>query len=86
MEGREVDLHPVLLLSVFDDEDENKLSYTDIHVQYKKLVSADICLAGQQRPARCPIKHTLLIAGFFGLHTHRPGFAKLLCLRRWRSC
>lgn len=24
---------------VFDDEDENKLSYTDIHVQYKKLVS-----------------------------------------------
>lgn len=27
-------------LSVFDDEDENKLSYTDIHIQYKKLVSA----------------------------------------------
>lgn len=27
-------------LSVFDDEDENKLSYTDIHMQYKKLVSA----------------------------------------------
>lgn len=32
-------------LSVFDDEDENKLSYTDIHVQYKKLVSADPRLA-----------------------------------------
>lgn len=25
--------------SVFDDEDENKLSYTEIHHQYKKLVS-----------------------------------------------
>ncbi|KAF3841898.1 hypothetical protein F7725_023849 [Dissostichus mawsoni] len=24
--------------TVFDDEDENKLSYTDIHLQYKKLV------------------------------------------------
>lgn len=24
---------------VFDDEDENKLSYTEIHLQYKKLVS-----------------------------------------------
>lgn len=24
---------------VFDDEDENKLSYTDIHMQYKTLVS-----------------------------------------------
>ncbi|TMS04801.1 Cilia- and flagella-associated protein 36 [Larimichthys crocea] len=24
--------------TVFDDEDENKLSYTEIHVQYKKLV------------------------------------------------
>lgn len=26
-------------LPVFDDEDENKLSYTEIHQQYKKLVS-----------------------------------------------
>lgn len=27
------------LFLVFDDEDENKLSYTEIHLQYKKLVS-----------------------------------------------
>lgn len=32
-------LMPMLFL-VFDDEDENKLSYTDIHMQYKTLVSA----------------------------------------------
>lgn len=25
--------------SVFDDEEENKLSYTEIHQQYKELVS-----------------------------------------------
>lgn len=29
----------LLPFSVFDDEDENKLSYTEIHEQYKKLVS-----------------------------------------------
>lgn len=29
----------ILPFSVFDDEDENKLSYTEIHEQYKKLVS-----------------------------------------------
>lgn len=27
---------------VFDDEDENKLSYTEIHQQYKKLVSINV--------------------------------------------
>lgn len=27
------------VLSVFDDEEENKLSYTEIHQQYKQLVS-----------------------------------------------
>lgn len=26
-------------LLVFDDEEENKLSYTEIHQQYKQLVS-----------------------------------------------
>lgn len=26
------------LISVFDDEDENKLTYTEIHQQYKQLV------------------------------------------------
>lgn len=71
-------------LPVFDDEDENKLSYTDIHVQYKKLVSADICFAGQQCPAWCLINITH--HWVFGLHTHRPGLTKPLCLRRWRSC
>lgn len=70
--------------SVFDDEDENKLSYTDIHVQYKKLVSADICFARQQCPTWCLINITH--HWVFGLHTHRPGLTKLLCLRRWRSC
>lgn len=28
------------LISVFDDEDENKLTYTEIHQQYKQLVRA----------------------------------------------
>lgn len=27
-------------VSVFDDEDENKLTYTEIHQQYKQLVRA----------------------------------------------
>lgn len=27
-------------LQVFDDEDENKLTYTEIHQQYKELVSS----------------------------------------------
>lgn len=38
---------------VFDDEEENKLSYTDIHMQYKTLVStgrADAGLALQSHP------------------------------------
>lgn len=30
----------VFNISVFDDEDENKLAYTEIHEQYKKLVSS----------------------------------------------
>lgn len=56
---REKSLHPILLFSVFDDEDENKLSYTDIHVQYKKLVSAHICVL-LSHSASSP----LLITGF----------------------
>lgn len=39
--GRSVNAESQTLtsFSVFDDEDENKLSYTDIHLQYKTLVS-----------------------------------------------
>ncbi len=28
------------MVSVFDDDDENKLTYTEIHQQYKQLVRA----------------------------------------------
>lgn len=33
------------VLSVFDDEEENKLSYTEIHQQYKQLVSSSTALS-----------------------------------------
>ncbi|KAG8123056.1 hypothetical protein E2320_018515, partial [Naja naja] len=29
--------HKILLFSVFDDEEESKLSYTEIHQEYKAL-------------------------------------------------
>lgn len=69
-------------LSVFDDEDENKLSYTDIHIQYKKLVSAIFYLLfiiGPVNSAYCKVSyfHTALHQHYSsvgsGLHTHRPG-------------
>lgn len=68
-------------LSVFDDEDENKLSYTDIHMQYKKLVSAIFYsfFFGPVSSAYCKVSYfrTALHQHYssvgFGLHTHRPG-------------
>lgn len=49
---------------MFDDEDENKLSYTDIHVQYKKLVSADNCVLLYHGASS-----RLLITGFWIAHS-----------------
>lgn len=48
----------LLPFSVFDDEDENKLSYTEIHEQYKKLVSKlesvlKICQTCPRRNCTC---------------------------------
>lgn len=37
-----ITLYTSPVLSVFDDEEENKLSYTEIHQQYKQLVSNGI--------------------------------------------
>lgn len=41
------------VLSVFDDEDENKLTYTEIHQQYKQLVRAALTRV------QCPLENIM---------------------------
>lgn len=47
------------LVSVFDDEDENKLSYTDVHQQYKTLVSTGV--RAQSRPRSSNVSTSLCL-------------------------
>ncbi len=56
---------------VFDDEDENKLSYTEIHLQYKKLVSTVLGPDVLSSTSSCIASSTLLID--FILLTHQTG-------------
>lgn len=77
--------------SVFDDEDENKLSYTEIHQQYKKLVSTNVSnmLTGRMFP-NCPIfmflpYHDLLNQFYVADSSHQTDVS-CFAFCRWRSC